>query len=104
MNAIRVVLGVIGALLLGGGILLGLGVGGAAIVPAFWMISSGVVLLIVAAVEVMRYRTGPGGGEIGRPDNRFKPTDEVFVDPTTERRMRVYTDGRTGERRYVAEG
>ena len=110
----RLVLGVIGGLLLVGGIAVGLGVGGGAIVPAFWMISSGVVLLIVAIIEVGRYRSaeaevtkaapGPGGGETAPPDPRFRPTDELFVDPTTNRRMRVYSDSRTGERRYVAEG
>ena len=109
----RIVIGVLGVVLLVGGILLGLA-GGAAIVPAFWLISSGVVLVIVAAIERMRYRSeaaeatrdtpGPGGGEEGRPEPRFQPTDEVFVDPTTQKRMRVFLDGRTGERRYVAEG
>ena len=49
--------------------------------------------------------TGPGGGEpsAGTLEPRFRPTDERFVDPTTRRRMRVYLDNRTGERRYVAE-
>ena len=102
-NVIRVLLAVFGALLLLGGIGVGLFGGGAAL-AGLWMIVSGMVLLIVAAIEVMRYRSGPGGGESGRPENRFKPTDEVFVDPTTQTRMRVYTDGRTGERKYVAEG
>jgi hypothetical protein len=109
----RVLLAVVGLLLLVGGVGVGT-LGGGAIVGGIWMIASGTVLLLVAAVEVMRYRSeaaeanratpGPGGGETGRPEARFKPTDEVFVDPTSQRRMRVYTDGRTGERRYVAEG
>jgi hypothetical protein len=113
-NVIRVILAAFGLALMLGGIALGLIVGGAAVVPAFWMIVSGVVLLIVALIEVMRYRseaadgigtdTGPGGGEPGPLEPRFRPTDEIFVDPTTQRRMRVYADGRTGERRYVAEG
>jgi hypothetical protein len=34
---------------------------------------------------------------------RFRPTPEVFVDPTTATRMRVLVDPRTGERRYVAD-
>ncbi len=112
-NVIRVLLGVIGAGLLIGGLIVG-SLGGAAIVPAFWMIISGSILLIVAVIETMRYRSeaaemtrgapGPGGGESAPPESRFRPTDEVFVDPTTQVRMRVYADGRTGERRYVAEG
>lgn len=50
--------------------------------------------------------TGPGGGEpMGEAlDGRFRRTDEVFVDPTSGRRMRVWLDGASGERRYRAEG
>jgi hypothetical protein len=81
---------------------------------AFSLIAGGVILIVAAGFEVMRYRSesaeasrgkpGPGGGEPDRPEARFRPTDEVFVDPTTHKRMRVYSDRRTGERRYVAEG
>jgi hypothetical protein len=46
----------------------------------------------------------PGRREPERPEARFRPTDEVFVDPTTHQKMRVYADSATGERRYVAEG
>jgi hypothetical protein len=109
----RFVIGAIGLSLIVGGIAVGT-MGGAAIVPAFWMVISGSILLIVAVIETMRYRSeaaemtrgapGPGGGESAPPESRFRPTDEVFVDPTTQVRMRVYADGRTGERRYVAEG
>lgn len=73
----------------------------------------GAVLLVGAAIERMRYRSetaertgdapGPGGGEAGAIDPRFARTEEVFVDPTTQRRMRVYVDRATGERRYLAE-
>ena len=50
----------------------------------------------------------PGRAAARRADGalepRFRPTAEVFVDPTTGHRMRVLVDPRTGERRYVAEG
>ncbi len=79
-----------------------------------WTFVLGLVLLIAVLVEVTRYRSqtaeveglrpGPGGGEPGQPEPRFRPTDEVFLDPTSHHRMRVYLDSRTGERRYVAEG
>ena len=83
--------------------------------PAFWLVASGGLLVIVAVLERTRYRSeaadraneppGPGGGETpGVVEPRFRPTDEVFVDPTTGRRMRVLLDPRSGERRYVAEG
>jgi hypothetical protein len=84
------------------------------IYPGLWLVGSGGVLIIVAVLERSRYRSqaaeqaseppGPGGGETGGAvEPRFRPTDEVFVDPTTQRRMRVLYDPRTGERRYVAE-
>jgi hypothetical protein len=82
--------------------------------PGLWLVGSGGVLMVVAVLERTRYRSeaaeranepaGPGGGEApGVVEPRFRPTEEVFVDPTTGRRMRVLLDARTGERRYVAE-
>ncbi len=49
---------------------------------------------------------GPGGGEPldAAMEPRFTSTDEVFVDPTSGHRMRVFLDPGTGERRYRAEG
>ena len=41
-------------------------------------------------------------GESDRPQADWRPTDEVFNDPSTNRVMRVWLDG-SGERRYVAE-
>ena len=80
----------------------------------FWLFVGGAILLIGVLIERSRYRSqaaerndlppGPGGGEPGPVEPRFRPTDEVFVDPTSNHRMRVYLDARTGERRYVAEG
>lgn len=115
VSIIRLLLGILGALL----ILAALGVAVASefrgLLVALWLFASGVVLLIVAAIEVTRYRSeqaehrgldpGPGGGEADAVlEPRFQPTDEVFVDPSTRVPMRVYADPRTGERRYVAEG
>jgi hypothetical protein len=83
---------------------------------------SGLVMLLAAAAivlatqyERMRYHSedaegtaapgGPGGeAATVALDPRFRPTAEVFVDPSSGRRMRVYADGSTGERRYRAEG
>ncbi|MEO8228326.1 MAG: hypothetical protein ABI628_01045 [Chloroflexota bacterium] len=70
--------------------------------------------MVLLLFERTRYRSeaaertgdpiGPGGGEPpGTLEPRFAPTVEVFVDPTSQRRMRVFADPRTGERRYVAE-
>ena len=55
---------------------------------------------MVVALEVTRYRSraqeerGPAG---------FEQTGEVFLDPTSGERMRVWFDPRTGERRYEAD-
>ena len=114
--AIRIILGLVGVLLMLAGVGL---VAGTANVPGsllsgLSLFVPGAALVVVAAIEVNRYRSeaaegstltpGPGGGETGPVDPRFRPTDEVFVDPTTQRQMRVHLDPRTGERRYVADG
>jgi len=113
-SVVRILLGVVGALLLVGGVALAFTGGGALLIATIWMIASGSVLVVVALIEISRYRSeaaegahfqaGPGGGETVAPEPRFRPTEEVFVDPTTARRMRVFADPNTGERRYVAEG
>jgi hypothetical protein len=74
----------------------------------------GVLMIGVLAVERMRYRSaaaevpqtvGPPGGEVpgASLEPRFHATGEVFVDPTSGKRMRVFTDPATGERRYQVE-
>ncbi len=79
------------------------------------LVALGAFLVLVVTFERQRYRSaaaeqsngapGPGGGEpIGGPiEPRFRPTGEVFIDPTTGHRMRVVVDPANGERRYVAE-
>jgi hypothetical protein len=82
--------------------------------PGLWAVLLGAVGLAVVALERTRYRSDtadrraadgvtPAGGEDQVPQAPFQPTDETFLDPTTRRRMRVYLDPRTGERRYHAE-
>jgi hypothetical protein len=80
-----------------------------------WAFAIGLAMVVGAIIERARYRSdeaersaarhGPGGGEpTDEPiDPRFRPTEERFEDPTTRRRMRVYADPTSGERRYVAE-
>jgi hypothetical protein len=80
------------------------------------LVAMGAFLVVVVAIERSRYRsataertnapTGPGGGEPtgAALESRFRPTAEVFIDPTSGRRMRVVIDPANGERRYVAEG
>ena len=74
----------------------------------------GGVILAAVVYERNRYRSidadvrndapGPGGGEPrGALPPSFRATDEVFVDPTSGHRMRVYLEAGTGNRRYMAE-
>ena len=111
---LRGVLLVVGLLMAIGG-LSAVALGGEVAISGLWAVVGGGVLMIVAVLERTRYRSqaadranepiGPGGGETPGPiDPRFRPTDEVFVDPSTGTRMRVLLDSRTGERRYVADG
>ena len=108
----RVLIGGIGALLLLGGIAV-MATPPRDVVGAISLFVPGALLIAAVALERTRYRSlwaertghghGPGGGEPQRPDPRFRPTDERFVDPTTGVPMRVYLDPDTGDRRYVPE-
>lgn len=110
VDAIRVVVGVLGGLLMIGG-LIGLTAGARA--DGLWAAIAGGVVLVAVVLERARYRSeaaehsdgasGPGGGEPSMPAAPFRPTDELFVDPTSGKRLRVYLDPATGERRYYAE-
>jgi len=100
-----------GLLLLGG---FATAAAGGAVSGGVWAIVLGAAIMIAAVLQRPRYRSnaaesrhsdaGPGGGEDGFLEPRFRPTNEAFVDPTSRRLMRVYVDPRTGERRYRAEG
>lgn len=86
---------------------------GADFFGALFVFVPGAILVAAVLLERTRYRSlhaeltgeahGRGGGETDRPDARFRPTEERFVDPTTGVPMRVWLDPTTGEQRYVAE-
>ena len=58
-------------------------------------VRAGGIMVVAVLLERTRYRSlhaertgdgvGPGGGEPGAPEPRFRPSDERFVDPTTGR-------------------
>jgi hypothetical protein len=112
---VRGALVVLGVLLMLGGLLVIVG-GSTDAFGGLWLVGMGGFLVIVVAIERQRYRSdaaeathataGPGGGEPSGAtlESRFRPTAEVFIDPTSGRRMRVVVDPINGERRYVAEG
>ena len=113
---VRGALVVVGVLLMLGGLVLIPALGDAGPIPGLEVFGFGAVLVVAVAIERQRYRsdaaersnapTGPGGGEPSGAalDSRFKPTTEMFIDPTTGKQMRVLVDPKSGERRYVAEG
>jgi hypothetical protein len=115
LGIVRALLAIFGAL----GLLVGSALvvsGGEAAYGGIWLVVTGAILLLAVAFERFRYRSeqadhvgtpaGPGGGEsLDAPmEPRFRRTDEFFEDPTSRRRMRVWLDPTTGERRYRAEG
>ena len=56
-----------------------------------------VLVAIVMSFFVRRH------GESELPAEGWQRTDEVFVDPTTDRRMRVWIDPVDGSRHYIAD-
>jgi hypothetical protein len=87
--------------------------GGADAAGAVWAVILGAAIMVAVLLQRSRYRSlaaertnqcpGPGGGEDSYLEPRFLATNEVFVDPTSGRLMRVFVDPATGERRYRAE-
>ena len=113
---IRGILVVFGILLMLAGIGVIAALPGAGPIPGLELVGFGAFLVVIVAVERHRYRsasaeitngpTGPGGGEPAgtKLEPRFRPTAELFIDPTSGQRMRVLIDPANGEQRYVAEG
>jgi hypothetical protein len=68
---------------------------------AEWVILAAVIVGVVAALAGWdRYRGSRKGASDG---DAFRPTDEVFVDPETSRKTRVWYDAASGRREYRAE-
>jgi hypothetical protein len=109
----RGLIGGLGIVLIVVGLVLTAAGPGGDVLSFLFLIVPGVILVVAAVIERLRYRSlssdglgeshGPGGGELEPPEPRFRPTEERFVDPTTGVQMRVFVDPRTGERRYLAE-
>ena len=111
VTVMRFLVGALGAFIILGG-LVAIAIG--AWPGGVWAIVIGCTAIAAVVLERSRYRSGasertagepgPGGGEPTMPAAPFRPTGEVFVDPTSGHRLRVYLDPATGERRYFAEG
>jgi hypothetical protein len=93
-SAVRVAVGLLGLLAIFGG-LAAVAYGEA--FAGLWAVVVGGVLLAAAFFEVGRYQAR--GDQRERPGG-LQPTNEVFVDPATGQRIRVWFDPNTGYRRY----
>ena len=62
-----------------------------------------IIIIAVLAVLFVISLTLKRHGESTMPAGHWTPTDEIFVDPTTRRRMRVWVDPADGSRHYVPE-
>lgn len=108
-GVLRLGVALVSALLLLVGLFLVVG-GGPPAFTGLWLLVLGGTGLIAVAYERTRYRSeaaelsgepsGAAGVDSGPPDPRFTATEERFIDPTTRRRLRVWVDPATGERRY----
>lgn len=66
-----------------------------------WVIVAAVIVgIVIALLGWDRYR---GGRKSAAGTSAAQPTDEVFVDPQSGKRMRVWYDPSTGQRDYRAE-
>jgi hypothetical protein len=110
-DIVRVLIAAVAVLMFAGGVVL------IPLAPpaALELILFGGAGILAITLERGRYRSehaerssapaGPGGGETESTlEARFRRTEEVFVDPTSGHRMRVWMDPVSGERRYRAEG
>jgi hypothetical protein len=110
-DSIRLVAFALGMILCLSGVAL-MSVGGSDAASAVLPTLLGAGLMILAILQRDRYRSeaaekagpGPGGGESSWLEPRFRPTSELFRDPTSSLVMRVWVDRGTGQRRYLAEG
>ncbi len=94
LQFLRVVVGIAGAILLAIGLAL-LAAGGLAVWPGIQLVLVGVIGLVVAFFERLRYGTSRDEAA-----SELRPTDERFIDPTTGQRTRVWIDPASGERTY----
>jgi hypothetical protein len=67
-----------------------------------WIVVAVVVVagVVIAVFGWDRYR---GGHKLSGNANHAQPTEEVFVDPESGRRLRVWYDQRSGRREYRPE-
>ena len=68
-------------------------------ISAAWVLLGGAILLVASVYEHGRYQAA-----VAADRSQFQRTEEVFTDPTSGQRMRVWFDPTTGQRDYRPEG
>jgi hypothetical protein len=95
-SAVRILIAVVAGCLIAVGLLtIALG----QVFSGAWTLLLGLVGIVVALYERRRY----GAARDPATEARLRPTDEVFIDPSTGVRMRVHLDPESGERHYLPE-
>jgi hypothetical protein len=62
-----------------------------------------VIVVVVLGIAIAAFGWDRYRGHSGTAEPSYRPTDEVFDDPKTGRRMRVWYDAATGRRDYRPE-
>jgi len=95
---VRLVVGIISAVALIAGLVTAI----LGFLPALYLVAVGTFGLGIVIFE-RRQRYGADGEAEQPPNDRFRRTDEVFVDPSTGLRTRVWIDSESGQRTYRPE-
>ena len=98
IHVVRLIVGVLASLMLLGGL--------AAIAAGYrleGLYAAGLGAAGIVIIVLERQRYGDSDDERRPATERERATDEVFVDPTTGQRTRVWVDPQSGERSYRPE-
>jgi cell division protein FtsW (lipid II flippase) len=96
-EALRLIVGAFGAVMVATGLLL-FAAGGEAAWSGAYALVVGAVAVATALFERSRY------ARTTRAQERLRATDERFIDPTSGQRIRVWIDPASGERTYLPDG
>ena len=95
-DALRLIVGALGAVMVATGLLL-FAAGGEAAWSGAYALVLGAVAVATAIFEQARY------ARTTRAHEQLRATDERFIDPTSGQRTRVWIDPASGERTYLPD-
>ena len=70
------------------------------VIPSLWLLGLVVLVIVVVLAAVLGWERYRGSGSVSAG---ARPTAEIFIDPETGTRTRVWYDERTGQREYRPE-